>query len=486
MKDGVWWALAVVIAGITVTFDLVTPRGVAGGVPYVLLVLVGYTTRSPKIIYGLAALATGLTIAGALVSPPEVGELVFVSNRILAVVLICASAYAVHRILVSEDRQEAQLKRLNAVIETAVDGVVIIDEKGIVERFNPACIQLFGYDASEVIGLNINMLMPAPYKKEHDGYLKNYLKTGERKIIGIGRQVEGLRKNGSTFPMEVSVGEARHGEQKMFVGIIRDITEHVRSQREIEINVQNLKRSNQELERFAYVASHDLQEPLRKIQTFGDRLRERYAQSLDARALDYLDRMQNAGGRMTLLIEDLLNFSRVSTKDGSFEPTDLGDLVAGVLDDLEVLIEETSARVSVERLPTLDVDRSQCRQLFQNLITNAIKYRHVDRAPEIVISSELLSGTSNNPNGFSATYLIEVRDNGIGFSNEYADKIFQIFQRLHGREEYKGTGVGLATARRIAERHGGSIRAEGFPNEGATFFVTLKEKHDDREHSPNG
>lgn len=230
-----------------------------------------------------------------------------------------------------------------------------------------------------------------------------------------------------------------------------------------------LQRSNRELQDFASVASHDLQEPLRKIQAFGDRLRARCAEQLSDDGRDYLARMQTAAGRMSVLINDLLTFSRVTTKALPFEPTDLNDTLAAVRSDLESRIEQTSGTVEAGPLPTIEADPTQMRQLFQNLVSNGLKFHRDDVPPRVQITA-----SSPEP-AADGTELCEirVRDNGIGFDEKYLDRIFEIFQRLHGRNAYEGTGIGLAVCRKIVERHGGRITAESQPGQGATFIVHL-------------
>lgn len=239
---------------------------------------------------------------------------------------------------------------------------------------------------------------------------------------------------------------------------------------ELEIYSQELARSNRELQNFAFVASHDLQEPLRKIRAFGDRLSARYGEQLGDGG-DYVQRMQSAAQRMSKLIEDLLAFSRISTRSRPFETVDLNAVVEEVLDDLQVKREETGAAIEVEPLPSLSADPMQMRQLFLNLIGNALKFIRPDHTPEVHISCEVASvpqGELNTPG-----YRITVKDNGIGFDQQFVDKVFSAFQRLHGRDAYEGTGIGLAICRRIVERHGGSISATSSPGEGATFEILI-------------
>ena len=238
-----------------------------------------------------------------------------------------------------------------------------------------------------------------------------------------------------------------------------------------------LQRSNRELQDFAYVASHDLQEPLRKIQAFGDRLKMKHRSELSDEAGDYLDRMQSAARRMHTLINDLLTFSRVTTKAQPFVPTDLNRIAGEVLDDLEVRTQQSGGTVDVSGLPTIDADPLQMRQLFQNLIGNALKF-HREGVPPIIKVRGRLAGESSNGGApeNARQYEITVEDNGIGFDEKYLDRIFTPFQRLHGRGVYDGTGIGLAVCRKIAERHGGTLTARSTPGEGSTFVVTLPAK----------
>jgi signal transduction histidine kinase len=244
-----------------------------------------------------------------------------------------------------------------------------------------------------------------------------------------------------------------------------------------------LEQSNRELQDFASVASHDLQEPLRKIQAFGDRLRSKFAEPLGADGRDYVDRMHAAAARMQTLINDLLSFSRVTTKAQPFAAVDLGGVVRDVVGDLEARIESSGGTVEVGELPTIEADAVQMRQLFQNLIANALKFRRPEVAPVVRVSATVLTamptevGTPADGDGVPGNVEIRVADNGIGFDEKYLDRIFNVFQRLHGREQYEGTGIGLAVCRKIAERHGGSITATSRPGEGTTFVVTLPVSH---------
>jgi signal transduction histidine kinase len=256
------------------------------------------------------------------------------------------------------------------------------------------------------------------------------------------------------------------------IATFQDITELENHELRMVDYTKKLENSNRELQEFAYVASHDLQEPLRKIEAFGDRLVSRYSAQLPEEGRMFLDRMQNAANRMRRLINDLLAYSRVTTKETKALPVDLGEVLAGVLADLQVRIDESGATVRAAALPKVRADQTHMRQLLQNLIGNALKFRHKGRSPVIDVGAEVKSELDNREQPVDRLTVV-IKDNGIGFDNRYKEQIFKIFQRLHGKLEYEGTGVGLATCRKIAERNHGSIDADGVPGEGATFTVTL-------------
>ena len=258
------------------------------------------------------------------------------------------------------------------------------------------------------------------------------------------------------------------------VATYEDVTQAVRAEEALRNYAARLERSNRELQDFAAVASHDLQEPLRKIEAFGDRLAARCGTELSEAGRVYVERMQDAAGRMRCLINDLLTWSRVTTTGRPFAPVDLGRIAREVMSDLQVTIEQANARIVLGELPVIEADATQMRQLLQNLLSNALKFRCEGRVPEVRVAARLY--TPERPeHRAAAPHLCEVTvaDNGIGFRQDHAERIFGIFQRLHGRSEYPGTGIGLATCRKIVERHGGRITASGQAGEGATFICTL-------------
>ncbi|WP_137166674.1 sensor histidine kinase [Salinimonas lutimaris] len=245
---------------------------------------------------------------------------------------------------------------------------------------------------------------------------------------------------------------------------------------ELQVYSDELARSNRELEDFAFVASHDLQEPLRKIRAFGNRIDDGYSDVIDERGRDFLKRMLNAAERMSMLISDLLSFSRVSTRGKDFTEVNLSEILEDVCSDLEIAVEESSAQITTDSLPLIQGDKSQIEQLFLNLLSNALKFRKPDTTPHISVSchpatAEELDGLHMQERFDWIT--ITVEDNGIGFEQSFAEKIFAPFQRLHGRSSYKGTGIGLAVCRRIVERHNGQIRAYSEPDKGSRFVIVI-------------
>jgi signal transduction histidine kinase len=253
-----------------------------------------------------------------------------------------------------------------------------------------------------------------------------------------------------------------------------ELTEKVKLRtKELTIYSEELARSNRELEDFAFVASHDLQEPLRKIRAFGDRLSTSYSEVIDERGLDFIERMRNAAERMSNLISDLLEYSRINTRGKEFVAVPLEQIVTDVIDDLEVAIEESSAIIEHQNLPDINGDVFQLNQLFLNLLSNAIKFRQKGISPKINISHSHDSVFDPILSTDTLWHIITISDNGIGFEQEFEDKIFVPFQRLHARSTYKGTGIGLAVCRRIVERHGGTIFVKSQVGQGTTFTIRM-------------
>lgn len=361
--------------------------------------------------------------------------------------------------------------RLKAIIDTAIDGIITIDSLGNIESANPAAAKLFGYTEEFMLGKNISILMPEPYRSAHDHYLVNYLNTKHPKIIGVGREVLGVKSDGTTFPFRLAVSEVVLENKTIFTGIIHDLTLQKQAEEQLMRYAAQLERSNKDLEDFAFISSHDLQEPLRKIRAFGSRLLEREHSALSDQSKDYLDRMLKAAERMQRLINDLLGFSRLNTHAKPFELIQLNEVLTDVLSDLEVMIGTNQAKIIADELPPIEADPTQMRQLFQNILSNAIKFRKPDLNPVITIKSHIKSSQDEMR---IPKLVIEISDNGIGFDNIYSERIFQIFQRLE--TGYSGSGIGLAICKRIVSRHGGEITAHAAKNQGAVFLISLPVK----------
>lgn len=355
-------------------------------------------------------------------------------------------------------------RRTNLLITNAMDGIITIREDGSIETFNPAAEKIFGYSKDEIIGKPITLLMPEPHKSDHPRYIQDYLKTGIKKAISITREVEGLRKNGSLFNLEISLGEMAVDGQQMYTGIVRDITERKEAERTIKEFSADLQRTNEELESFTYTASHDLQEPLRKVIMLGDRLQESCSGKLESNETGYIQRMQKAAFRMKDLIEDILGYTRLTQKQSKFELLNLNHIAQEVLDDLEVLIDSTAGNVQVDNLPEIEADKIQMRQLFQNIISNGLKYNNPDVSPQIRVKC-----LSNGDD----LQTISISDNGIGFDEKFKDKIFKPFQRLHDKRDISGSGMGLFICYKIVTYHKGLISVESQPEKGTTFHISL-------------
>jgi signal transduction histidine kinase len=276
--------------------------------------------------------------------------------------------------------------------------------------------------------------------------------------------------------------ERRSGEPWLTLLAIEDVTDRRRIEALLARHAQELARSNADLQQFATIAAHDLQEPLRKIEFFGEQLKIECEEALGDEGRDYLERMRNAAKRMQRLIGGLLTLARVSTTEHPFVPVDLADVTRSVVSDLEVQIEQAGARLDVGDLPTIEADPLQMRQLLQNVIDNSLKFYRPDEALIVKIHGELLGVRGGRPSGNSPvakSCRVIVEDNGVGFDEKYLDRIFGPFQRLCGRDQHEGTGMGLAICRKIVERHGGEIFAKSTPGKGSTFIVTLPVVHEE-------
>jgi PAS domain S-box-containing protein len=371
----------------------------------------------------------------------------------------------------SEERVRVSEEKNKLIMSAALDAIVCINRQGEVTFWNPHAETIFGWSEEDMMGKKLSeYIVPPQYRKMHDDGLTNYLITGRGEVFNKILDLTAVRKNGETFPIELAVIPIKQESDEFFCAFIRDISARKLVEVQLKELNQNLIRqtkelaiSNQELEQFAYVASHDLQEPLRMVTSFIKQLEKKYSDVIDDKGKQYIHFAVDGAVRMRQIILDLLEFSRAGRWDEKIEKVDLRE----VLDDILVLftkqIEETGAEIYIDPLPIIHASKSPIRQVLQNLLSNAIKYKKEGVAPSIRISSRE-DETSRE---------IIVSDNGIGIEAEFYEKIFIIFQRLHNKDEYSGTGIGLAIVKKIVENMGGKIRLESEKDRGSTFYITL-------------
>lgn len=372
-------------------------------------------------------------------------------------------------------RKKAEEKFRN-LLESAPDAIIIVNEAGVIQLVNAQTEKMFRYGRAEMIGNRIELLMPARYNDVHQEHRENYFKNPKVRQMGEGFDLMGKDKNGKEFPVEISLSPLETEDGLLVSAAIRDISEKKKLENQIrEINIilekkvqyrtAELETKNKELEQFAYVASHDLQEPLRTIASFVDFLKEEYVGKLDDNADNYLVYISQASERMQTLIKDLLDYSRIGRKR-VIQEVNCNDILSDVLADLSSSIEETQAKVTVTgSLPVVKGYTTELKQLFQNLISNSIKFHKDNVPPEININGEKING------GWQFSF----KDNGIGIEKKHHDRIFIIFQRLHNRTEYEGSGIGLSHCKKIVDLHGGQMWVDSEPGKGSNFQFTLNE-----------
>ena len=361
---------------------------------------------------------------------------------------------------------ETELKlaeeKFRLVVEASPSGMIMTDAAGKIVLVNSETERLLGYNREELIGKPVEMLVPSVLRDNHVALRGAFHKNPEARSMGLRRDVHIMRKDGTELPVEIGLNPIHTPEGTIVLSAIIDISERNKVLKCLDEQREELQRSNADLEQFANVASHDLQEPLRMVATYTQLLAERYAGQLDERADKYIGYAVDGAKRMQQLVKELLAYSRVSSQARPPAVIETKTVVQDVLGGLKLAIEESHAEIVCDDLPAVRADQAQLGHLFQNLIGNALKFR-TERPPLIHIAAEKNEGHC----------LFRVEDNGIGIDQQYSDRVFQIFQRLHERGRYTGNGIGLAISRKIVERHGGRIWFESEPEKGTTFFFTL-------------
>jgi len=372
-------------------------------------------------------------------------------------------------------------RQLQALLDNVPDRIYFKDTQSQFVKLNQALAKRLGVtDPEAAVGKSDFSFQLPERAKEFYADEQRIMQTGEALINKTERQVLASGQVAWTSTTKAPMRDAE-GNIIGLVGINRDITQQKQAEEALQLSEEKLRefaarleRSNRELQDFAYVASHDLQEPLRKVVVFGERLKEKNAGKFGPESIDYLDRMQKAAERMQTLINSLLTFSRVTTKAQPFAPVNLAEVADAVVEDLEGRIELVQGRVELGALPTIDAEPVQMRQLLQNLIGNALKFRRPEEPPVVKVAAEIIPDPANSERKLCR---LTVSDNCIGFDEKYLDRIFNVFQRLHTRNEYEGTGMGLAIVRKIALYHGGEVTARSKPGEGSTFILTVPVSH---------
>jgi PAS domain S-box-containing protein len=348
-------------------------------------------------------------------------------------------------------------------VEASPSGILMTDESGTIVLANAKTERLFGYKCEEMVGQSIEMLVPGRVREVHREHRAAYQDAPAGRDLGHSRDLTCLHKDGTEFPAEIGLNPVQTSTgMQILIGVV-DLTARKEGERKAEEYTRELQRSNEELEQFAYIAAHDLQEPLRMVASYCELLGERYRDKLDEKGAKFIGYAIDGAKRMQLLLNDLLTYSRVGTRAKRLQPTDAEAVLTSVLQGLQNAVAANQAVIVREGLPAVQADEVQLGQLLQNLIGNALKF-HGERAPRIRVSAEVVEKMVR----------FAVADNGIGMEKENSGRIFQMFQRLNTREEYEGSGIGLAIAKKIVERHGGTIWFDSVPGEGTTFYFTIK------------
>lgn len=386
-----------------------------------------------------------------------------ISLIIISLVFIGISLNSLNEIDYKHHEVEEDTKRLAGIVRSSADGIISIDLNHVISSWNRGAQKIYGYSAPEVIGKHKSILM-SPSEWEKASKLLEKVKKGE---TVSQYEAKRLRKDGNGIDVSLTLSPIKNyeGEITGVSVVYRDITEQKRSEEKLKETVEELKHTSDELQQFAYITSHDLQEPLRTIASFTQLLKMRYKNRLDPDADEFIDFTVDAARHMKKMIQGLLDYSRISAQRCELKHVNSEKILKTVLSNLQLTIEKNKAQVTHDKLPVVTADKTQLIQLFQNLIGNAIKFKKEDVPPKIHISCK---------KDDEGKYIFSVSDNGIGIEPQYSDRIFEVFKRLHTIDEYRGAGIGLAISKRIVECHGGRIWVESELGRGSTFYFTIR------------
>lgn len=351
---------------------------------------------------------------------------------------------------------------VESVLEGAPDPMIVADPEGRIVYVNGKVSEVFGYAPAELRGEKVEILVPESLRSRHHGLRGDYMRGPKARPMGAGLDLRARRKDGSEVPVEISLSPANTRQGLRVIATVRDVTEQRKTREALRQSVQALQRSNEALEQFAFIASHDLQEPLRKVSSYCQLLERRYADKLDSDGKDFIRYAVDGAARMRLLITDLLAYSRIGRQETPWETVELSAACGRALEALQPAITEAGALVRVGPLPVVRGRATALAQAFQNVIGNAVKFRS-ERPLALRIDAERRD----------KEWVVSVEDNGIGIEQRHRERVFDVFERLHPHSRYPGTGIGLAIVKRVVEQHGGRIWADETPGGGSTFRFTL-------------
>ena len=458
--------LSAIVAGLIFIFDLLIPLGVAGGVPYVALVLLGNWFPRISHLYILAVVGTVLTISGYFLSPPGDNFWIIISNRALALFGIWITAFLIANRKGAEKALFGAAERVKAIVTNAVDGIITINSKGIVKSLNPAAERMFGYLEDEIISKNISTLMPSDHASEHDGYIAKYLDTGEAKIIGIGREVEGKRKDGTHIPLHLSVSEYTSDGEQMFTGILHDISEKTKFEQALREKEEELRHISRlaDMGQITSALAHEINQPLTAIASYiqaARRILERRGDDARDKVYENMDKAVAQGTRAAEIIRRLRQF--IEKREGEYSKGDINAIVEDACD--MALIDAARKGIGVKmnlgrNLPLVIMDKIQIQQVVVNLVRNSLDALMESERRELTVT------TSTAENG---AIDVAVSDTGPGLPDEVAKQLFKPFVTT----KPDGMGVGLSICRSIIDEHGGRLWTTPNPGGGTIFCFTL-------------